>query len=259
VSWFAVTGRPAAVQFARQKEGETPDFIPSRLFIYYNERDIEGTVDQDSGAQIRDGMKAVSKLGVCPETSSPSQPYDWPYDIKKFTQSPPPSGYEFGVAHQITSYRRIPQVVPERAAIGELDDCGPRLGGAEEPCVPPGRAGSLRRRIEGIAVQPADRGAVRDDVPAVPRRARLAEGDRELRRDREVCLGLVRRLVELHRRSFGARRRRPYWRHSARNRHRRGKQRRDPRHHGARAPQRHRQDHSGREFPELRTARRRDT
>jgi hypothetical protein len=29
------------------------DFMPSRLFIYYNERDIEGTVDSDSGAQIR--------------------------------------------------------------------------------------------------------------------------------------------------------------------------------------------------------------
>jgi len=104
----------AAVQFARQKAGEGPDFIPSRLFIYYNERDIEGTVDQDSGAQIRDGMKAVSKLGVCPEVSSPKpQPYDCPYDIAKFTRIPPPPCYEFGLEHQITSYRRIPQVLTQ--------------------------------------------------------------------------------------------------------------------------------------------------
>jgi C1A family cysteine protease len=107
----------AAVQFARQKAGEDPDFIPSRLFIYYNERDIEGTVGQDSGAQIRDGMKAVSKLGVCPETSSPKpQPYDLPYDIGKFTQPPPPPCYEFGLGHQIVSYRRIPQLLTQMRA-----------------------------------------------------------------------------------------------------------------------------------------------
>jgi len=106
----------AAVQFARQKADERPDFVPSRLYVYFDERDIEGTVDQDGGAQIRDGMRAVSKLGVCPEASSPPQPYDWPYDIKKFTQRPSPACYEFGLAHQITSYRRIPQVLTQLRA-----------------------------------------------------------------------------------------------------------------------------------------------
>src|SRR5437867_10708726 len=43
------------------------DFMPSRLFIYYNERAIEGTVASDSGAMIRDGIKSVAKLGVCDE------------------------------------------------------------------------------------------------------------------------------------------------------------------------------------------------
>src|SRR5690242_13868381 len=44
-----------AIQFDRRKQGVS-DFTPSRLFIYYNERDLEGTVDSDSGAQIRDGV-----------------------------------------------------------------------------------------------------------------------------------------------------------------------------------------------------------
>ena len=44
----------AALQFDQKKEGKK-DFVPSRLFIYYNERAIEGTVDADSGAQIREG------------------------------------------------------------------------------------------------------------------------------------------------------------------------------------------------------------
>src|SRR4051794_25448242 len=63
----------AAIQFDRRKLRLRPDFVPSRLFIYYNERAMEGHVAYDSGAQIRDGIKSVSKLGVSPEKL-------WPYD-----------------------------------------------------------------------------------------------------------------------------------------------------------------------------------
>lgn len=62
-----------AIEFDRRKNGETPDFVPSRLFIYYNERAIEGHVAYDAGAQIRDGIKSVAQQGVCPED-------EWPYD-----------------------------------------------------------------------------------------------------------------------------------------------------------------------------------
>ena len=42
-----------AVQFdrIRQKHPSAQELIPSRLFIYYDERFIEGTVSQDNGAQ----------------------------------------------------------------------------------------------------------------------------------------------------------------------------------------------------------------
>ena len=63
----------AAFEFGQIKQGQK-DFMPSRLFIYYNERAMEGTIDTDSGAMIRDGMKSVAKLGVCTEDT-------WPYDI----------------------------------------------------------------------------------------------------------------------------------------------------------------------------------
>jgi hypothetical protein len=39
------------------------DFVPSRLFIYYNERAIEGNVGVDSGAYIRDGIKERGQSG----------------------------------------------------------------------------------------------------------------------------------------------------------------------------------------------------
>src|SRR4051794_6098085 len=44
----------AAIEFDLLRQG-LHDFMPSRLFIYYNEREIEGTVAQDAGAMIRDG------------------------------------------------------------------------------------------------------------------------------------------------------------------------------------------------------------
>ena len=67
----------AAVEFDQMKQKLKEVFMPSRLFIYYNERVMEGTVDQDSGAQIRDGIKSVAKQGVCPEEM-------WPYDPRPY-------------------------------------------------------------------------------------------------------------------------------------------------------------------------------
>src|SRR5215469_10274500 len=49
-----------ALQFDEMKSGNTQDWVPSRLFIYYNERAMEGTTASDSGARIRDGIKTVS-------------------------------------------------------------------------------------------------------------------------------------------------------------------------------------------------------
>src|SRR6202171_5535853 len=72
-----------AIQFTQMQEKLATIFMPSRLFIYYNERVIEGTVASDSGAQIRDGIKSVNQQGDCSEDL-------WPYDISKFADQPPP-------------------------------------------------------------------------------------------------------------------------------------------------------------------------
>lgn len=88
-----------AIEFERMKQ-RLPDFVPSRLFIYYNERAIEGTVTSDSGAQIRDGIKSVAKQGVCPET-------EWPYDITKFEVKPPASAFQDALLDRAVSYQRL--------------------------------------------------------------------------------------------------------------------------------------------------------
>jgi C1A family cysteine protease len=94
-------GIGAAIEFDRRKQGSA-EFTPSRLFIYYNERVIEGTVTQDSGAQIRDGIKSVATLGAPPET-------DWPYDIAKFTIKPPARAYSDAKKDLVSSYSRVNQ------------------------------------------------------------------------------------------------------------------------------------------------------
>jgi len=69
------------LEFLEKKAGHTVTDL-SRLFIYYNERAMEGTINDDAGAMIRDGVKSLVKLGVCSEKK-------WPYKIAKFTQKPP--------------------------------------------------------------------------------------------------------------------------------------------------------------------------
>jgi C1A family cysteine protease len=45
-------------------KGKKEGFAPSRLFIYYTERRMEGTIHEDPGAMIRDGIKSVNKEGA---------------------------------------------------------------------------------------------------------------------------------------------------------------------------------------------------
>src|SRR3569833_1519688 len=89
----------AAMQFERMKQ-KLNDFIPSRLFIYYNERVIEGTVNSDSGAMIRDGIKSVGNQGDCPET-------EWPYNIANFAEKPPAKCYRDAAKHKAILYQRL--------------------------------------------------------------------------------------------------------------------------------------------------------
>jgi len=92
----------AAVEFDQMKQRLASIFVPSRLFIYYNERAIEGTVASDSGAMIRDGIKSIAQQGVCPEP-------DWPYNISKFATKPPAKCYAEAAANKAISYQRLVQ------------------------------------------------------------------------------------------------------------------------------------------------------
>lgn len=90
----------SAHQFAQKKQEAKQQFQPSRLFIYYNERAIENSVEFDNGAHIRDGFKTINKDGVCPESM-------WVYDVSKFSIKPSHGCYTEALDHQGVEYRKL--------------------------------------------------------------------------------------------------------------------------------------------------------
>lgn len=89
----------AHLDFERSKQGEA--FItPSRLFIYYNERVIENTVDSDSGATIRDSIKSVVTYGAPHETTVP-------YVISKFAHKPSKTAYTQAIKYEALQYQSV--------------------------------------------------------------------------------------------------------------------------------------------------------
>lgn len=72
----------------------------SRLFVYYNERAVIGTVQEDSGAMLRTGIKTLKAQGVCREAL-------WPYAIRRFAARPSEACYAEAADHQVTAYQRL--------------------------------------------------------------------------------------------------------------------------------------------------------
>jgi C1A family cysteine protease len=101
-----------AVEFLERKEGAPRLVDVSRLFIYYNERAIEHTVSEDSGAMIRDGIKTLVKQGVCGESK-------WPYVIARFAKKPPASCYVEAREHQVTAYARLEALDEMRTCLAD--------------------------------------------------------------------------------------------------------------------------------------------
>jgi hypothetical protein len=103
-----------ALEFDMMKQG-LRSFTPSRLFIYYNERSMEGTVGSDAGAYIRDGIKSVASQGDCPESewTYDGMSADWPSGIfppgAKAAMQPSPQCYTDAIPHKALNYQSVDQ------------------------------------------------------------------------------------------------------------------------------------------------------
>ena len=91
---------------------DNPELLsPSRLYLYYNTRYLEGIINgknfikRDTGASIDAAILALDKYGCCPEKSSDDLKCSigtfhyagWDYNIRKFSVQPPPENYRFAL------------------------------------------------------------------------------------------------------------------------------------------------------------------
>ena len=77
-------------------------FQGSRLQLYYNQREIDGTINEDAGSTLRTAMKAANKLGVCDESV-------YPYYPDLFRHVPTIEAKAKAKYAQRLTYERVPQ------------------------------------------------------------------------------------------------------------------------------------------------------
>ena len=87
-----------AIELLNNRNGKHRDI--SRLFIYYYERELIGTINYDSGAYIRDGIKVTNKKGA------PLEKF-WPYNIRQFRMRPVSTAINDALKRKVTLYERV--------------------------------------------------------------------------------------------------------------------------------------------------------
>lgn len=76
-----------SLEYFFNKLGSPTEFSP--LYVYYNERKLNGTIDEDCGASLSDAIQAIHQYKACREAS-------WTYsdDDIKFKAKPPKEAYQ---------------------------------------------------------------------------------------------------------------------------------------------------------------------
>jgi C1A family cysteine protease len=104
-------------EFLEMKAGTpSPEEELSPMFLYYQERKIEGTITQDSGANIRDGLRVLRGMGVCPES-------DYPYDPPEFSHAPSRQAVNDAKKFTIRSYFRLTTLTGLKMALAGQHGC----------------------------------------------------------------------------------------------------------------------------------------
>lgn len=81
------------------------EWLPSISFMYYNALVLEGAIE-DSGCQIRNGLKSVVKFGACYND-------DWAFRPETILTKPNAAAYAAARQDVITDYMRVPQTLFE--------------------------------------------------------------------------------------------------------------------------------------------------
>jgi C1A family cysteine protease len=85
----------------------------ARLLIYYDERAIEGDVDQDGGVStLRNACLALQNQGACPESL-------WAYDVSQFAVKPSDEAYAEAAKHKISQYAALTSAYDMKCHLSE--------------------------------------------------------------------------------------------------------------------------------------------
>jgi len=137
------------IELIDRKGGKQLDV--SRLFIYYEERVLEGSVRYDAGAYIRDGIK------VCYTKGAPLENL-WPYATNKFATKPPTAAYTDALRRKVTGYQRCTDfnAVKNAVAAGNPVTIGFTVYDSFEGAwadIPSGQAGSGMMPFPNVATE----------------------------------------------------------------------------------------------------------
>jgi C1A family cysteine protease len=104
----------ASLRMYRLKQAGVPFAVLSRAYIYWHERLIEGSANQDSGAYPRDGMKVLNTIGICTDPAMP-------YHDNDFKTHPSAAAEAEAGKYKIGEYHRVTDTTMLKAALAAGD------------------------------------------------------------------------------------------------------------------------------------------
>ena len=84
-------------------------FDPARLFLFYNSRAADNSIDKNTGVSLRVALKAMNDFGVCKE-------FLWPYEEKNFKLKPTPASYRAALGNNVCKYEKLKQDIHQLRA-----------------------------------------------------------------------------------------------------------------------------------------------
>lgn len=102
-------GGTSMMEFVNTHINKKPPVELSAMYLYYKERELEGTVNIDNGAVVRNAMKVLQKHGVCRDEL-------WPYEPSKLFIKPNKQCDEDAKNYTIKGYQRV-------STVNEVKNC----------------------------------------------------------------------------------------------------------------------------------------
>jgi hypothetical protein len=81
----------------------------SFIFVYYNQRVLQGSLHCNLGASIGDGLYTLSHRGVCTDD-------EWPVNFHEFEKKPYKSCYEDALGNRISAYYQLDRDIKQMKA-----------------------------------------------------------------------------------------------------------------------------------------------